>query len=126
MIKRLTILSSILLVVYCAFGFYLPTLVKEIVIIPTDNTILKEVKSQIEHADSETLKRLTMMMLNDIESEKNQMTEVLDSMVDIYDSYNKILFGLLLMHFGFLLQFLSSKNKPNQKTQPTPKNGAAN
>ena len=112
--KWLILISSLSLVGYSLFSLYLPTMVKDATTIPIDYSKLAEVEASLSSADSETLVNLTKMMLEDIKSERYRNTDVLDSIIEFYSSYDFILFGLLLTHLALVFGFVY-KSKPNKR-----------
>ena len=112
--KWLILISSLSLVGYSLFSLYLPTMVKDATTIPIDYSKLAEVEASLSSADSETLVNLTKMMLEDIKSERYRNTDVLDSIIESYSSYDFILFGLLLTHLALVFGFVY-KSKPNKR-----------
>lgn len=111
--KWLTIISSLSLIGYCLFSLYLPTIVKDATTAPINFSILADVEANLDSTDVDTLRKLTKMILEDIKSEQYKNTEVLDSTIELYMSYDFILFWLLLIHLALLSGFLS-KSKPNK------------
>jgi len=88
--------------------------VKDATTIPVNFSKLAEVEASLDSTDKETLIKLTKMMLEDIKSEQYKNTDVLDSTIEFYSSYDFILFGLLLFHLALVFEFVY-KSKPNKR-----------
>ena len=112
--KLLIIISSLFLIGYSLFALHLPTIVKDATTAPVNYSKLAEVEASLDSTDTDTLRSLTKMMLEDIKSEQFKNIEVLDSTIELYKSYDFILFWLLLIHLAVTFGYVY-KRKPNKR-----------
>ncbi|WP_462157741.1 hypothetical protein [Pseudoalteromonas sp. GB56] len=112
--KWLVIISSLSLIGYSLFSLYLPMIVEDATTISVDHSILADVEANLDTADTDTLRSLTKIMLEDIKSEQYKNTEVLDATIEFYSAFDFILLWLLLIHFVLVFIFVY-KSKPNKK-----------
>lgn len=99
-LKYPVIITSFLLIVYCASGhFLLPSYVEENSIIEPKTELIKKLESKLENADEETLRGVTKMMLADLKEDLPKRNLVQYHTIGMYSGFNKILLGLLIFHF---------------------------
>jgi hypothetical protein len=110
-LKYPVFITSFLLLIYCASGFYLPSYVEELSIIEPKTELIEKLESKIESADEDILRGLTRMMLDDLKTDLPKRNEVQYHTIGMYLGFNKILVGLLIFHFIALFGFYRAWRK---------------
>ena len=107
MSKYFSILSSLMLVLYVLYtSLMLPESVKELAIMPDNQELLTELQTRLDEAEPENIRAVAQMMINDrvkVVEGGNQLTL---NVIDVFINADKVLVGLLLIHFAALISQL--------------------